>query len=612
MQVIKFNARININSFGVDNMADDTTNAWELGDSDNSRFRLLVDGIGDYAIFMLDLQGRVCSWNKGAAHIKGYSKEEVLGQHFSIFYTEDAIRDQVPEAELEHAALGGRFEDEGWRRRKDGSEFWANVVITALSDQNGVLHGYGKIIKDMTERKRLEERFRRVVESAPNAMVMINARGRIEMVNAQAERLFNYARSEMLGQMVEILVPERFQHGHPEKRGMFLGNPQSRPMGAGRDLFGRRKDGSEFPVEIGLNPIETEDGMMVLSSIVDISERKRLEERFRRVVESAPNAMVMISAQGRIEMVNTQAEILFDYTRAEMLGQMVEILVPERFRHAHPGKRDMFFGDPQSRPMGAGRDLFGRRKDGSEFPIEIGLNPIETDEGILVLSSIVDISDRKQKEGRIQEALKEKDLLLGEIHHRVKNNLQVVHSLLSLQSSLISDVAVKGMLMDSQNRIQSMALIHQTLYQSNNFARVDFADFLEALIPNLVNSYGIDAEKISLKINAGSVYLPINSAIPCGLLINELVTNALKHAFQDSGQGEINVSLSQQDNNRVLLVVSDTGAGIPDDLDIDQIETLGLRLVSLLSQQLDGTLTIRRRQPTQFSLEFPLIDHEKR
>ncbi|MCX7220445.1 MAG: PAS domain S-box protein [Burkholderiales bacterium] len=376
-----------------------------------------------------------------------------------------------------------------------------------------------------------------------------------------------------------------------------------------RDLFGRRKNGSEFPVEIGLNPIETIEGVMVLSSIVDISERKRLEERFRRVVESAPNAMVMINDQGRIEMVNTQAERLFDYSRAEMLGQMVEILVPDRFRHAHPEKRTMFFGEPQSRPMGAGRDLFGRRKNGSEFPVEIGLNPIETLEGMMVLSSIVDISDRKQKEGRIQEALKEKDLLLGEIHHRVKNNLQVVHSLLSLQSSMINDVAVKGMLMDSQNRIQSMALIHQTLYQSNNFARVDFGDFLEALVPNLINSYVIDQQRIALKIDAGSVYLPINSAIPCGLLINELITNALKHGFKENRQGQISVSLSSRDNKQILLVVSDTGVGIADGLDIENTETLGLRLVSLLSQQLNGILSIQRCNPTSFSLEFPLLEH---
>lgn len=590
-------------------MSDLHIHSWELSDSDDSRFRLLVDCIEDYAIIMLDIDGRIRSWNAGATHIKGYQKEEVLGQHFSMFYGDEAIRQQIPENQLARAALHGHFEDEGWRTRKDGSEFWANVLITALFNPDGKLEGYSKIVKDMSERKRIEERFRRVVESAPNAMVMINPQGQIEMVNTQAERLFNYSREEMLGKKVEILVPDRFRHGHPEKSSMFLRAPQSRPMGAGRDLYGRRKDGTEFPVEIGLNPIETEDGLMVLSSIVDISERKRLEERFRRVVESAPNAMVMVNSQGRIEMVNTQAERLFDYSRAEMLGQLIEILVPERFRHDHPHKRQVFFGDLQSRPMGAGRDLFGRRKNGSEFPIEIGLNPIETEDGMMVLSSIVDISDRKQKEQRIQEALKEKDLLLGEIHHRVKNNLQVVYSLLSLQSSLIEDDGVKNMLIDSQNRIQSMALIHQTLYQSNNFARVDFGDFLDALIPTLVNSYSVSGKQIDLKIDAGDVYLPINSAIPCGLLINELITNALKHAFTDRQQGEIKVTIRMPENEQIELIVSDNGSGISQELNLDMIDTLGLRLVNLLSQQLNGSLHIQRHDPTQFILRFPLSEH---
>ena len=146
-------------------------------------------------------------------------------------------------------------------------------------------------------------------------------------------------------------------------------------MGAGRDLYGLKKDGSEFPVEIGLNPIETDEGTMVLSAIVDISSRKRLEERFRQVVESAPNAMVMINQRGVIEMVNAQAERVFGFARDEMLGQSIEMLVPERFRGNHPNLRGSFFHDPESRPMGAGRDLYGLKKDGSEFPVEIGLEP---------------------------------------------------------------------------------------------------------------------------------------------------------------------------------------------------------------------------------------------
>jgi two-component system, sensor histidine kinase PdtaS len=197
------------------------------------------------------------------------------------------------------------------------------------------------------------------------------------------------------------------------------------------------------------------------------------EEPFRQVVESAPNAMVMVNQDGRIEMVNAQAERVFGYDRSELLGWPVEMLVPERFRGRHPGMRGSFFAAPRSRPMGAGRDLYALRKDGSEFPVEIGLNPIETDQGTMVLSAIVDISDRKQKEERIVQALKEKEMLLGEIHHRVKNNLQIVYSLLDLQLARISDPLVLDLLRDSQNRVRSMALVHQTLYQSKDFARVD-------------------------------------------------------------------------------------------------------------------------------------------
>ena len=256
-----------------------------------------------------------------------------------------------------------------------------------------------------TALRKSEERFRQVVESAPNAMVMVNQAGLIEMVNAQAERVFGFLREEMLGQPIEMLVPERFRKHHPGLRGAFFTDPKSRPMGAGRDLFGLKKDGSEFPIEIGLNPIETDDGTMVLSSIVDITSRKRLEERFRQVVESAPNAMVMINQTGIIEMVNAQAEKVFGFARNEMLGQSIEMLVPERFRRSHPGLRTSFFHDPTSRPMGAGRDLFGLKKDGTEFPIEIGLNPIETDEGMMVLSAIVDISSRKRLEERFRQVV---------------------------------------------------------------------------------------------------------------------------------------------------------------------------------------------------------------
>ena len=571
-----------------------------------SQLRALIDSVRDHALLLLDPNGYVVSWSAGALVITGYAADEIIGRHFSCFFPAEDVVAGKPAHELKIAAAEGHFEEEGRRVRKDGSHFWANVVISPTRREDGELAGFAKLVRDTSERRRMEDRFRQVVEAAPNAMVMINRQGIIEMVNAQTERVFGYQRDEMLGRSVEMLVPERFRGAHPGLRGAFFHDPLSRPMGAGRDLYGLRKDGSEFPVEIGLNPIETEEGTMVLSAIVDISTRKRLEERFRQVVESAPNAMVMINHQGVIEMVNAQTERVFGYQRDEMLGRSVEMLVPERFRGAHPGLRAAFFHDPLSRPMGAGRDLYGLRKDGSEFPVEIGLNPIETEEGTMVLSAVVDISDRKHREEGIRGALREKEVLLGEIHHRVKNNLQIVHSLLDLQSARLSDPLVQEMLRDSQNRIRSMALIHQTLYSSKDFAKVDFDLFLDALAPNLIGSYGVDAERIRLVVDVVQVALPIDAAVPCGLVVNELISNALKHAFRPGQDGEITVSLKRHSLNEVTLSVADNGSGLPDGVDATNTATLGLQLVSLLTEQLGGVLTINRVNPTRFLLCFPI------
>ena len=330
------------------------------------------------------------------------------------------------------------------------------------------------------------------------------------------------------------------------------------------------------------------------------------DSRFQRVVEASPSAMVMINSAGRIEMVNLQAERVFGYARLEMVGQPVEMLLPQRFRGHHPGLRHAYFAEPQSRPMGIGRDLFGMRKDGREFPIEIGLNPIETEEGMMVLSAIVDISDRKQKERSIEQALQEKDVLLGEIHHRVKNNLQIVHSLLDLQSGQVSDPAALAMLRDSQNRIRSMALIHQTLYQSKDFARVDFGNFLDSFAPILVSSYAVNLNDVALNIDAEGMSLPINCAIPCGLIVNELISNALKHAFPDKAGGSIRVELRQDGADHFLLAVSDDGVGLPPGLHIETASTLGLQLVTLLTDQLRGKLAIETMKPTRFAIRFPV------
>jgi len=240
--------------------------------------------------------------------------------------------------------------------------------------------------------------FELIVEGAPDAILMADRSRRITLINRSTELLFGYSRTELLGQPLEILVPQRFRDRHPDLVANFFATPKARSMGAGRDLFGLRKDGTEVPIEIGLNPIETAAGLYTLASIIDITERKRAEERFRLVVEAAPNAMIMADRNGLITLVNRNAESLFGYSRAEMLDQPLEILIPARFRDRHPDLVANFFVTPKARSMGAGRDLFGLRKDGTEVPIEIGLNPIEANGGWFTLASIIDITERKRAE----------------------------------------------------------------------------------------------------------------------------------------------------------------------------------------------------------------------
>jgi diguanylate cyclase (GGDEF)-like protein/PAS domain S-box-containing protein len=251
------------------------------------RFRLLVEGVHDYAIVMLDPNGKVVSWNSGAQRIKGYSADQIIGQHFSRFFSAEDIARAKPEEELQMASRTGRFEEEGWRIRKDGSRFWANVIITTLQDSAGNLRGFCKITRDITERQELEARYHGLLEAAPDAMVIVNQRGAIVLLNVQAEKQFGYRRDELVGQKVKNIIPEGFAERLIADATRTAADALAQQIGTGIELQGRRKDGSEFPIEIMLSPLQVPEGVLVTAAIRDITQRKKSEDRFIELSHSA-------------------------------------------------------------------------------------------------------------------------------------------------------------------------------------------------------------------------------------------------------------------------------------------------------------------------------------
>jgi PAS domain S-box-containing protein len=219
--------------------------------------------------------------------------------------------------------------------------------------------------RDVIDHSVSEEIVRLAVDACPSGMIMTDAGGTIVLVNAEVERLFGYPRDELLGGSIDILVPTAERAGHGGHRASFVDNPESRRMGVGRDLYGLRKDGTKVPVEIGLNPIRTSAGLMVLSAITDITERKLADERFRLVVEACPSGLIMTDEDGKIVLINAEAGAV---------------------RAGHAVHRGAFIERPEARRMGIGRDLYGVRKNGTQIPIEIGLNPIRTSDGLMILS----------------------------------------------------------------------------------------------------------------------------------------------------------------------------------------------------------------------------------
>jgi two-component sensor histidine kinase len=252
------------------------------------------------------------------------------------------------------------------------------------------------------------------------------------------------------------------------------------------------------------------------------------------------------------------------------------------------------------------------KKDGTPIPILVYSNAIRQDNKVVGYRGVfVDLTDIKNIENNLIASLKEKDILLREIHHRVKNNMQIISSLLNLQTKYVDDQEAINVLKESQNRVKSMAIIHEKLYQSKNLTKINFVDYIQSLVLNLFYSYNIQEDQIKPILEIENIHLNMETAVPCGLIISELISNSLKYAFPNEMKGEIIVSL-KSDKDNYQLCISDNGIGLPESIGFDDLETLGLLLVNILTEQIDGKIAIRRDQGTQYKITFKEQKYKER
>lgn len=403
-----------------------------------------------------------------------------------------------------------------------------------------------------------------LLDAVPAGIIVTHQSGRINYLNAEAEGLFGYSRDELIGKSIDLLLPDRFSHNHAQLRQSYIDQPSTRYMGAGRDLYGKRKDNTEFPLEIGLRSLVADGEPLIVATIVNISRRKQLEERLVKVIDASPYGQLLVDERGIIQLINPSLLKLFGYNKEELLGKSMDILLPERYRDGHEKLRTGYLQKPTLRAMGLGRDLTGRHKSGTEIPIEIGLSPVESDTGNLTLAVVTDISERKRLELNLKQANAHLEEFTYVASHDLKSPLRGISDLVEWINEDLNNTApeaVNNNIARIKVRIGRMEQLIDDLLlyaRAGKRAKESSAVNVHVLITDIIDMHPIPA---GFQIEQDISINEINAAkVPLETVLRNLFNNALKH--HSGSDPKITIS-AEASGSYCLFKVIDNGPGIP-------------------------------------------------
>jgi len=581
-------------------------------------------------IILTDEKGVIIEWNHGQERITGLAREDVLGKLvWDVQYQADPEKRQLPARYQQVRSMMVslfKMETSPWLKRlaeheikrPDGSRRLIQSTIFPIHTDNELL--VGAITRDITQQRHNEEELlflSSITQQVSDAIMVTDTEYKITYVNQAVVDLYGYSEEELKGKDPIILnalpLAEEIQ------------NDINRTVSSGKiwtgELINKRKDGSSLHIESRISPLyDKKDQIYAHVGIYrDVTLRKQAEDELRRERDKAQNYLdiarviiVIIAADQRVTLINKTGCEVLGYKEKEIINKnwYDNFLSKSYIKSVKDVSIQLFAGDIPVIKYSENPVL---TKSGEERMIAWHNTVLRDEEGRIthLLSSGEDITERRRVEDRIKASLREKEVLLKEIHHRVKNNLQIISSMLYLQSRYIKDKQTLNILKESQNRVKSMALIHEKLYQSSDLARIDFYGYIRSLAAHLLNSYGVDPNAVNLDINVEDVLFNLDTAIPCGLIFNELVSNSLKHAFPEDWEllkpGETRHKIIidiHAENNTVTMTVSDNGIGFPVDQDFRNTESLGMRIVISLTEQLNGDIELDRTDGTAFKIRF--------